>query len=54
MSKADGVGGKVREVQQASRSDRPSPHKDFGFCSEIGDTGSHFNRITLDAVLRKD
>lgn len=40
MSKGDGVGDEVREVKQASRSDRTSHHcKDFGFCSELGGPG---------------
>lgn len=39
-SKGDGVGGEVREVKQASRSERCSCHKkDFSFCFEIGGTG---------------
>ena len=39
-SKGDGVGGEVREVKQASRSERCSCHKKvFSFCFEIGGTG---------------
>lgn len=36
VSKGHGVGGMLREVERASRSDRTSHNKDSGFCSELG------------------
>lgn len=36
VSKGNGVGGEVKEVEQTSRSDRAFHNKDSGFCSELG------------------